>query len=70
MIERIVGLGFHSRIEAVLADGSTVTVQLTRAHAQQLELAVGDIVFLRQMPGTTVTPAPPTQPVGEDALGA
>jgi len=58
MIERVLGLGFHSRIDAVLADGSTVTVQLTRAHAQQLELRVGDIVFLRQMPGTTVTPAP------------
>lgn len=61
MIERVLGLGFHSRIDAVLADGSTVTVQLTRAHAQQLELAVGDIVFLRQMPGTTVTEAPLTR---------
>jgi len=39
----------------VLPDGSSVTVQLTRAHAQQLELGVGDIVFLRHMPGTTVT---------------
>jgi len=69
MIERVLGLGFHSRVDAVLADGSTVTVQLTRAHAQQLELSVGDIVFLRQMPGTTVTAAPPPQsPVTEDAL--
>ena len=59
MIERVLGLGFHSRVDAVLADGSTVTVQLTRAHAQQLELSVGDIVFLRQMPGTTVTAVPP-----------
>jgi sulfate/thiosulfate transport system ATP-binding protein len=67
MIERVLGLGFHSRIDAVLADGSTVTVQLTRAHAQQLELSVGDIVFLRQMPGTTVTAAPPP-PVAEAAL--
>jgi hypothetical protein len=47
-----------------------VTVQLTRAHAQQLELGVGDIVFLRQMPGTTVTPAPPTPTAAEDALDA
>jgi hypothetical protein len=46
-----------------------VTVQLTRAHAQQLELSVGDIVYLRQMPGTTVTPALPAQsPVAESAL--
>src|SRR5438270_7362477 len=67
MIERVLGLGFHSRIDAVLADGSTVTVQLTRAHAQQLELSVGDIVFLRQMPGTTVTPVTPP-PVTEGAL--
>ena len=58
MIERIIGLGFHSRIDAVLADGSTVTVQQTRAHTQQLELRVGDIVFLRQMPGTSLAPAP------------
>src|SRR5881397_103455 len=69
MIERVLGLGFHSRVDAVLADGSTVTVQLTRAHAQQLELKVGDIVFLRQMPGTTVTAAtPPPSPVAEGAL--
>ena len=60
MIERVLGLGFHSRVDAVLADGSTVTVQLTRAHAQQLELSVGDIVFLRQMPGTTVTAVAPS----------
>ena len=57
MVERVLGLGFHSRIEAVLADGTTVTVQLTRAHAQQLEIRVGDIVFLRRMPGTTTAPA-------------
>jgi sulfate/thiosulfate transport system ATP-binding protein len=57
MVERVLGLGFHSRIEAVLADGETVSVQLTRAHAEQLELRVGDIVFLRRMPGTTMVPA-------------
>jgi sulfate/thiosulfate transport system ATP-binding protein len=68
MIERVLGLGFHSRIDAVLPDGSSVTVQLTRAHAQQLEVAVGDIVFLRQMPGTTVTPAP-TRVATEEAVG-
>jgi sulfate transport system ATP-binding protein len=57
MVERVLGLGFHSRIDTVLADGSTVTVQLTRAHAQQLEIRAGDIVFLRRMPGTTMVPA-------------
>jgi sulfate transport system ATP-binding protein len=54
MIERIVSLGFHSRVDAVLPDGAVVVVQLTRAHAQQLELKVGDIVFLRPMPGTRI----------------
>jgi sulfate/thiosulfate transport system ATP-binding protein len=66
MIERVIGLGFHSRLDAVLADGSTVTVQLTRAHAQQLELAVGDIVFLRPMPGTTMQPPPPAAAATQD----
>jgi sulfate transport system ATP-binding protein len=51
MVERIVGLGFHSRLDAVLKDGTQVTVQLTRAHSQQLELRRGDIVFLRVMSG-------------------
>ena len=54
MVERIRGLGFHSRVDAVLPDGATVTVQVTRAHAQQLELAAGDVVFLRAIPGTTM----------------
>jgi len=55
MIERVVGLGFHCRVEAVLPDGADVTVQLTRAHAQQLELRVGDIVYLRAIAGAAVT---------------
>src|SRR5437764_5235710 len=62
MVERVLGLGFHSRLETVLSDGSSVTVQLTRAHAQQLEVRVGDIVFLRRIPGTTMTPAPMPSP--------
>jgi TOBE domain len=45
----VIGLGFHSRIEVVLADGTESTVQLTRAHARQLELKVGDTVFLRRL---------------------
>ena len=54
MIERVVGLGFHSRVEAVLPDGAEVTVQLTRAHAQQLELRTGDIVYLRAIAGAAI----------------
>ena len=49
VIQRVIGLGFHSRIEVVLADGTESTVQLTRAHARQLELKVGDTVFLRRL---------------------
>lgn len=60
VIKRVLNFGFHSRIETTLADGSTVTVQLTRAHVRQLELEVGDVVFLRPLPGTTMV-APPTQ---------
>ena len=44
VVQRVIGLGFHSRIEVVLADGSESTIQLTRAHARQLELKVGDTV--------------------------
>jgi hypothetical protein len=52
----------------VLPDGSEVTVQLTRAHAQQLELSVGDIVFLRPMPGTRLAATQP-QPEPANAIG-
>ena len=65
MIERVVALGFHSRVEAVLADGSNVTVQLTRAQAQHLELRVGDIVFLRAISPTVPSRSP--SPVAEPA---
>src|SRR3954471_17859052 len=49
VVQRVIGLGFHSRIEVVLADGTESIVQLTRAHARQLELKVGDTVFLRPL---------------------
>jgi sulfate/thiosulfate transport system ATP-binding protein len=48
-VERVIGLGFHSRIQAVLSDGSEATVQLTRAHERQLQLQVGDTVYLRPL---------------------
>lgn len=47
VVQRVIGLGFHSRLEVVLSDGAESTVQLTRAHARQLELTVGDTVYLR-----------------------
>jgi len=49
VVQRVIGLGFHSRIEVMLADGTESMVQLTRAHARQLELTVGDTVYLRPL---------------------
>jgi sulfate/thiosulfate transport system ATP-binding protein len=47
MVERVVYLGFEVRAELLPADGPRVSVQLTRAEAEQLELAAGDIVWVR-----------------------
>src|SRR4051794_34659843 len=67
VIQRVIGLGFHSRIEVVLADGTESTVQLTRAHARQLELEVGDTVFLRRLGEGPVqkVPAARVAPAGD-----
>jgi sulfate transport system ATP-binding protein len=47
MVQRIVALGFEIRVEFVLADGTEVWAQLTRAELQKLELREGQIVYLR-----------------------
>jgi sulfate transport system ATP-binding protein len=47
MIERIVHLGFEVRVELTLADGSGLWAQITRAQAEELELAEGQIVYAR-----------------------
>jgi sulfate transport system ATP-binding protein len=47
MVTRVVYLGFEVRVEVALAHGGTVSVQLTRAEADQLELATGDVVYVR-----------------------
>jgi len=52
-VARIVYLGFEVRVEAELASGGAVSVQLTKAEADELELAAGDIVHVR----ATATPA-------------
>lgn len=46
-IDRVVALGFETRIELMLADGDQFSVQLTRDQANELELTDGQIVFLR-----------------------
>jgi sulfate transport system ATP-binding protein len=47
MVERLVHLGFEVRAELVLHDGQCVWAQLSREDAEELELAKGQIVFVR-----------------------
>jgi sulfate/thiosulfate transport system ATP-binding protein len=47
MVQRVVHLGFEVRIELELPDGKPARAQLTRAQADELELAHGDIVYVR-----------------------
>jgi sulfate transport system ATP-binding protein len=53
LVARVVHLGFEVRVELVIDGEGAVTAQLTRDDAEQLELAEGDIVWLR----TTRAPA-------------
>ena len=56
MIDRIVHLGFEVRVELSLCAGESTWVQTTKAQAEELELAEGEIVWLR-----------PNGRVGDDA---
>jgi sulfate/thiosulfate transport system ATP-binding protein len=47
MVSRVVHLGFEVRIEIELPGGEAARVQLTRAQTEELELARGDIVYVR-----------------------
>jgi sulfate/thiosulfate transport system ATP-binding protein len=47
MIDRIVHLGFEVRVELTLGEGERTWVQTTKAQADELELAEGEIVWLR-----------------------
>jgi sulfate transport system ATP-binding protein len=47
MVERVVHLGFEVRVELVRHDGEHLWAQLTDAEADQLELARGDVVYVR-----------------------
>ena len=47
MIERIVHLGFEVRVEFTLADGDSLYAQITRAQAEELEIAEKQIVYVR-----------------------
>jgi len=47
MVERLVHLGFEVRAELVRDDGEELSVQLTREQTDALELAEGQIVYVR-----------------------
>ena len=53
MIERVVHLGFDVRVELVDGDGERLSVQTTRDQAELLELAPGQIVYVRPTRHTT-----------------
>ncbi|HWQ02727.1 MAG TPA: sulfate ABC transporter ATP-binding protein [Gaiellaceae bacterium] len=55
MIVRLVHLGFDVRVELVRDDGEQLSAQLTRDHADALELAPGQIVYVRPIRQTTFT---------------
>jgi sulfate transport system ATP-binding protein len=46
-VERVVHLGFDVRCELVDGDGVPFAAQLTRDQAEELELAAGQIVYVR-----------------------
>jgi sulfate transport system ATP-binding protein len=46
-VQRVVHLGFEVRIELELPDGSSARAQLTRAQTAELNLARGDVVYVR-----------------------
>ncbi len=47
MVERLVHLGFEVRADLLLGDGHRVWAQLSREDAEELELAQGEIVYVR-----------------------
>jgi sulfate transport system ATP-binding protein len=47
LVERVVHLGFEVRVELKLHDGSEMWAQVTREKAAELELAEGQILFVR-----------------------
>jgi sulfate/thiosulfate transport system ATP-binding protein len=63
-VARVVHLGFEVRVELELAGDGTLTAQLTRHELEQLEIAEGDIVYVRPAARRfeRAAPAPVEQP--------
>jgi sulfate transport system ATP-binding protein len=57
MVARVIHLGFEVRVELTLGDGEPVAAQLTRSASDELELAEGDIVWLRAATTSELAPA-------------
>jgi sulfate transport system ATP-binding protein len=62
-IERVVRLGFETRVDLVRDDGERLHVQLTRDEADQLELDSGDIVYVRTRRERTFSARAETTPL-------
>jgi sulfate/thiosulfate transport system ATP-binding protein len=62
LVRRVVHLGFEVRIELELPDGEPARAQLTRSQTEELELARGDIIYVRppQTSGERAPEAPLT----------
>jgi sulfate transport system ATP-binding protein len=52
MVTKVVHLGFEVRVELELPGGDAARAQLTRAQTEELELARGDIVYVRPPAGS------------------
>jgi sulfate transport system ATP-binding protein len=55
MVARVVHLGFEVRLELELRDGTLARAQLTRAQNDELELARGDVVYVRPPAGVALS---------------
>jgi sulfate transport system ATP-binding protein len=67
-VDRIVHLGFEVRVEYTLHDGETGWAQLTKAEADQLELADGQIVYVREGEARVFSPEERKSPDEEDEV--
>jgi sulfate/thiosulfate transport system ATP-binding protein len=69
-VDRIVHLGFEVRVEFTLSDGETGWAQLTKAESDQLELADGQIVYVRESEARTFAEADrkPAQDAPDEVL--
>jgi sulfate transport system ATP-binding protein len=54
IVQRIVRLGFEVRVELLPADGPVFSVQVTRSEADELDLTDGDVVWVREVVGSSL----------------